>query len=448
MKEISRTRFDAFAAHARSPLASLISREVEWFESLSGSVFATLIIDPDGEFSGYVFAPDADEKFRCVEQTGFSTDRMEIRKDIATKIEEVEANFARKRVQGDETKKLVDFFTPIVKSKRLHKDFNLLIGNAGFAAAKSLLEVMMRWYEDQDGNFIEQFQTTGFNARIWELYLHAAFVEAGYSVSHPKPAPDFLLTGVGYAFTVEATTINPSMVGGEASNEAPPATAEELLAYVNNYLPIRYAGPLTAKLRKRYWEHPQANGKPLVIAIQDFHKEMSMTYSGDALPTYLYGIAPLESGKMDGATALRPNTTKNLRWKTKEVESGFFYLPESEHISAVIFNPAGTLTKFNRIGVQSGFGAKNVQLRHVGERVDLSNESGRARFSELVTQDHVEGWVDGMTVFHNPNAIVPLRVDALEGAAHVRVGAEGALEWLAPERHLLSSKTAVVVAEA
>ena len=24
---------------------------------------------------------------------------------------------------------------------------------------------------DADGNFVEQFQTTGFNARIWELYL-------------------------------------------------------------------------------------------------------------------------------------------------------------------------------------------------------------------------------------------------------------------------------------
>lgn len=97
--------------------------------------------------------------------------------------------------------------------------------------------------------------------------------------------------------------------------------------------------------------------------------------------------------------------------------------------------------------MQSGFGVKNVQLRHVGESVDQSNESGGAQFSELVTQDHAEGWVDGMTVFYNPNTTIPLSMDALEDAAHVRVGAEGALEWLAPEGHFLSSKPAVVVAE-
>jgi hypothetical protein len=37
---------------------------------------------------------------------------------------------------------------------------------------------MMHWYEDPDGNFIEQFQTTGFDARLWELYLFAMFCEA------------------------------------------------------------------------------------------------------------------------------------------------------------------------------------------------------------------------------------------------------------------------------
>ena len=41
---------------------------------------------------------------------------------------------------------------------------------------------MMRWHEDADGNLIEQFQTSGFDARIWELYLFAALSEAGYGI--------------------------------------------------------------------------------------------------------------------------------------------------------------------------------------------------------------------------------------------------------------------------
>lgn len=39
---------------------------------------------------------------------------------------------------------------------------------------------MMNWYEDVDGNFVEQFQSSAFDARLWELYLYAMFVELGY----------------------------------------------------------------------------------------------------------------------------------------------------------------------------------------------------------------------------------------------------------------------------
>jgi len=49
----------------------------------------------------------------------------------------------------------------------------------------------MRWYEDVDGNFIEQFQTTGFDARIWELYLFAAFRELLYAIDRTHTAHRF-----------------------------------------------------------------------------------------------------------------------------------------------------------------------------------------------------------------------------------------------------------------
>jgi len=72
----------------------------------------------------------------------------------------------------------------------------------------------MRWYDDADGNFVEQFQTTGFDARMWELYLFAALTEANFVVARPRPAPDFLVRGLTGEFALEATTINPS-VGGD-----------------------------------------------------------------------------------------------------------------------------------------------------------------------------------------------------------------------------------------
>jgi hypothetical protein len=42
-----------------------------------------------------------------------------------------------------------------------------------------------------DGNFVEQFQTRGFDARIWELYLFAAFREMNYGIERVHAVPDF-----------------------------------------------------------------------------------------------------------------------------------------------------------------------------------------------------------------------------------------------------------------
>lgn len=66
----------------------------------------------------------------------------------------------------------------------------------------------MRWYEDVDGNFIEQFQTTAFDARLWELYLFATLVEMGYVFDRTKAAPDFIARGLYGTFALEAVTVN------------------------------------------------------------------------------------------------------------------------------------------------------------------------------------------------------------------------------------------------
>lgn len=72
--------------------------------------------------------------------------------------------------------------------------------------------MMQRVYEqlgDRDGNFREQFQTTGFDARTWELYLFAALTNAGYELDRTHAVPDFVLHGHGRSWAVEATTANP-----------------------------------------------------------------------------------------------------------------------------------------------------------------------------------------------------------------------------------------------
>ena len=48
--------------------------------------------------------------------------------------------------------------------------------------------------------------------------------------------------------------------------------------------------------------------------------------------------------------------------------SGFFRLPGAENVSAVIVNPQGTITKFNRIGYLAGFGNRQVTMIRSGVR--------------------------------------------------------------------------------
>ena len=52
-------------------------------------------------------------------------------------------------------------------------------------------------YVDRDGNFVEQLQTSAFDARLWELYLHACLVEWGFALDNTFEAPDYVASKDG-----------------------------------------------------------------------------------------------------------------------------------------------------------------------------------------------------------------------------------------------------------
>jgi hypothetical protein len=243
-------------------------------------------------------------------------------------------------------------------------------------------------------------------------------------------------------FAVEATTINPTMDQGQVVPPPEPKTTAEIANYVRNYLPIRYAGPLITKLKKRYWEYPDVAGMPLVIAIQDFHSELSMTYSGSALQAFLYGLEVDDSEAEEGSLSAALRAVGWHQWGVKKIKSGFFNYPDSEHISAVIFNSSGTLAKFDRMGVKIGLGSPTVMLIHSGVNICVELDSSVTQaFSEVVTEGYPEEWIDGMDVYHNPNAIHPFDPDLLPGAAHHRLFQDGQIGLRVPSKKLITSNT-------
>jgi hypothetical protein len=291
-----------------------------------------------------------------------------------------------------------------------------LISSRGASPAHDLLAEMMHYFEDVDGNFVQQFQSTGFDARLWELYLFALFTELGYAFDREHEAPDFHCQGPLGEFFVEATTAH-----------SPPASLElddsSRQAYFEHHVPIRFGSPLFTKLnkknkeQKRYWELPHVVGHPFLLAVQDFHEPGSMSWSSSALVELLYGIRQIESRRPDGSLEIVSEGVETYRWEGKEIPSGFFLQPNVENISAVLANPEGTFSKFNRMGFLAGFGDRNIRMIRTGlcYRTALAPEE----FTKNVhLPDYLETWCEGLSVYHNPRATYPFSADAIPGAAH------------------------------
>jgi hypothetical protein len=447
MNEISKVRFDALASYCRGPALVFVARELRWFATPDDSILATLLLDTDGKFSAVILARDLNERYRWISMTDYFDRPDDSLLDLERRVEGLLPSLEERREQGDEVGKAVDFLSPVRPIEKLNPSFVRLVTEEGYSPARGIIEPMMRWYEDADGNFVEQFQTSGFDPRMWELYLFATLSEAGFRLDRSHAAPDFIAGGLAGALAVEATTVNPTLDASGARLPTPSTeNFEELQAYIDEYMPTRYAGPLTNKLNKKYWELPHASGLPLVFAIQDFHEEMSMTWTRSPLPTYLYGYRHRPRRGEDGSLTIVPEKVASHRWGDKEVPSGFFGLPGAENVSAVLHNSQGTISKFNRIGVVAGFGSSRVRLVRSGLVVDPDpNASTPRSFSIAVDAGYSEPWIEGADVYHNPNATNPLDRVMLPGAAHHRLREDCQVETIMPAWQPLTSHTSVTI---
>jgi hypothetical protein len=226
--------------------------------------------------------------------------------------------------------------------------------------------------------------------------------------------------------SIEATTSAPSTSGSLANIPDEPYDLESVVNYNDGYMAIKYGSSLTSKLKKQppYWEYPNAKGLPFIIAIADFHRpdpktlRPSMGYTHSALAPYLYGFKSLVERDEDGNYYVKYRKISNHRYLDKEIPSGFFNLPNAKNVSAVLFCNAGTLGKFNRMGVLAGFGLPNYRYLRIGEKFNISDPIATEGISCLIDIQHPnyhETWFDELNLFHNPNALYPLNPSLFEG---------------------------------
>ncbi|MBF3882662.1 glycosaminoglycan attachment protein [Burkholderia pseudomallei] len=308
----------------------------------------------------------------------------------------------------------IDLFADLGKPETdLHRQFRLLRDMPEYEPARGQLRELQTAFVDPDGNFVEQFQTTGFDSRTFELFLFAMFVESEHEIYREQNRPDFLISRDGLTVAVEAVTASVPSNGGIQPYFAMPKkqTQEERVEYVRNNLPIRLGSPLFSKLRQRYWLDPHVVGRPFVIAIQDFHAPGSLASSSTALSRYLFGFEQDWYHDQDGKLIITEKKIDHHEVGIKKIPSGFFKQPEAENISAVLFCNSGTVPKFARMGHEGSYRSAVVRMIRYGTcyQHDPNAVLPEGFVYEVGDTRHGrETWREGTVLIRNPNALLPL----------------------------------------
>jgi hypothetical protein len=340
---------------------------------------------------------------------------------------------------------------PEADPAQLHPYFRELAERPGREPARAVVREIGPWLAPSDPHFVQEFQFKQFDQRLWELYLWAAFRELGFDVTQLE-SPDFMCRAPGIEFAVEATTVAPSLTGPLAAHPDP-NTPEEMKAFLSDYMPMKFGSSLMSKLQKKdaqgrhYWEREETRDKPFVLAVADFHKQAekyqagSMTFTHSALWPYLYGHR-VEWEMKDGELVVQAVKNTQHSFGGKSVPSGFFDQPGAENVSAVLFSNAGTIAKFDRMGVVAGFAAPDHKYYRMGYRFnpDPNAIRGIPFVDDVSDSRYNEGWSDELQIFHNPNARIPLSHNWLTGLAQFFFKDDMKYS-LIPEHHVWSSMT-------
>ncbi|OVE70001.1 hypothetical protein CCS79_03040 [Clostridium diolis] len=323
-----------------------------------------------------------------------------------------------------------DLFKDLGSKKKICKSFKEIRDYISDFPSKKMMNEVFNTFGNSDKDFVEQFQTHGFDARCFELYLHAVFQELGFKELKTKDNPDFLLEKDEVQIAIEATTCNPSMPNHELISNG---SIEEKL---ENEYPIKWFSCIERKVKKKYSESEQCKDKPLVIALEDFHERTSLQYPFISLFNYLYGV----KYDVDNGSVIKID--KHIKRNGSTIESGLFHQEEARDVSAILFSNSGTTAKFKRMGYYKGYYFGNLKLIRKGLQRDNTGNKlySPERFCYNLDFCKSENWTDDIVLFINPNARIQLPVNLFGDIAKVSFK-NNELKYKFPSKFIYSSFT-------
>ena len=318
-----------------------------------------------------------------------------------------------------------DLFQLVVDIGKVSPNFDYVRTHLVAEPARIMANEIFQDLPHPDRNFVEQFQTTGFDSRTFELYIFAYLSRSGFKITREHDRPDFTVNKKGISAAIEVTTVNPNQKIDYGSGSAPQRelSEEELQEKLQNELPIRFGSPLFSKLKDKYWELEHCKGIPFAIAIEAFHEPNSLYYTDNSLGRYLYGLRHYPDWAENGELIVKSENIEKHAWGSKVIPSNFFEQPNAEYISAIIFSNSGTYPKFNRMGYQAGYHRGNIKVVRRGVCYDPTpNAAKPIPFAyDLDNSPVTETWGQGLMVFHNPNALIPLPLDYFPDAGQTYI---------------------------
>ncbi|HAT1820897.1 TPA: hypothetical protein I8Z14_001415 [Legionella pneumophila] len=307
------------------------------------------------------------------------------------------------------------FSEKLIETDKRHSVFNHLISNNKYSYAISLIELIIEKYsndilKNQTDKFIKEFQGQGFNGCLFEIYLYQVLLDLQNDVScnitRVEDRPDFkIIFNKNQNIFIEATSLNPTQRGESKKNNIInfgdlllEKSHNALLNKIEKYFPKKYLLSINKKLSDKLDTISYVQGHPLIIGLHDYHEEGSLFYSRHALERVLYGIG----------------LTENIE--------PIFKRKDAEGISAILFSIEATTMKFVRMAKVLGIDKTNNNIIRFGQAILLEDNKNLKYKSFKINLDNPyyrEDWHEGIFLYHNPNATIPLEPKHFPRFTHV-----------------------------
>ncbi|UHA73503.1 hypothetical protein [Paenibacillus sp. 481] len=303
----------------------------------------------------------------------------------------------------------MDLLTPVVEEDKLHHNFKMLLSETD---THKVLKSWVLGFVDRDKKFVEQFQTT-FNSCFWELYLNAVLGNLGFSIDFSYTSPDFIAQKKNQTVVIEAVTTNNPEYGTPEHERIKALERYELESqsrlgrerFYDEVVSLATERILNSIKKKsdyflnKYSKLEHVKGNPFVLAVGAFEQPLFYYQALGAIQKVLYGITKAEYRQ--GIPYFEYEDYIEKQNNGTKIPLGLFRDSRLSHISAIIFSPIATFGKLRALQSKKLKGVYFESYRY-------NDYSKKGTIELLEHKDYRETLLDGLCVYHNPYAEIPL----------------------------------------